>query len=80
MKPSCHLQVLGLSCTELTDVAAIALSRALVRGKLSDSSTDRSVKSSASLSTELSVRSSAGQCFLRRLDLSRNRITDEGAR
>lgn len=60
-------QALGLSSTQLTDVAAIALSRALERGQqqhANDSEPEEII----------------AICRLRRLDLSRNSIADEGAR
>lgn len=83
-KPSCHLEALGLSCTQLTDVAALAFSRAFIRGRSTEWSTgyptDQSTDHSTERSTEQSTRSEYRPYSLRRLDLSRNGISDEGAR
>lgn len=84
-QPLCHLEALGLSHTQLTDVSAQAFSRAFACGKKTDRFTNVSIERTGDCLTEAtperSVRSSTGGCCtLRRLDLSGNGITDKGAR
>lgn len=81
--PSCRLEALGLSCTQLTDVAALAFSRVLVDGRSVDVPGEQRRSKEHNLGEaggEQGVSGGVKRCPLRRLDLSRNSITDEGAR
>eukprot|EP00903_Cladosiphon_okamuranus_P019455 g17889.t1 len=106
-RPECHLQALGLSGTQLTDVAAEAFSRALSEGKKLDGEIGAGEVEWAGegqqRDEEGQIETGAGgrgcivgeeeeggtrragglvaiACSLRRLDLSYNSITDDGAR
>lgn len=72
IEPFFFPQVLGLSRTQLTDAAALAFARALVDGQ-----SGRKRKQEAGGD---GGRGGNARCSLRRLDLSRNNIMDEGAR
>lgn len=81
--PSCHLEALGLSGAQLTDVAALAFARVLSRGKSHDGARETRIYGQYYRQRANGTASEAGgtsTCTLRRLDLSRNGVTDTGAR
>lgn len=81
--PCCRLEALGLSGAQLTDVAALALARALSRGKSHDGARETRIHGKYYRQRANGTASEAGgksPCTLRRLDLSRNGVTDTGAR
>ena len=85
----CHLEALGLSGAQLTDAAALAFARVLSSGRSHDGrwkphgrehDRRKGRQGIQRWNGRASEVAGKGMCTLRRLDLSRNGVTDTGAR